>query len=267
MGQQHLTDEQVEHAADLLLALRRKDLVLDDLPDNLIPQTTADIQRIIDATNSRIDRPVRGWKFYCAYKPMQPIFYAPIYDLIEDGGTIPAEISPLRLIEPEIMFRVDRSLPRREQRYSHSELQGYVTAFVGMEVVATRFRIVSLEDLYARSKAQKSNYGSLSDNIANGCIVMGETIAGWREVPFEDVPVRMTDGGKTLVEFVGGHPFDDPFLPVLAGVNRLRRKHSLAVGDILVSSSSTSFFPVSAGSPIRAEYEGLGSANATFESV
>ena len=54
---------------------------------------------------------MRGWKTYTVYKPMNPPFYAPIYDVFASGAEIPAGISPHRLIEPEIMFRVDRDLP------------------------------------------------------------------------------------------------------------------------------------------------------------
>jgi 2-keto-4-pentenoate hydratase len=35
-------------------------------------------------------------------------------------------------------------------------------------------------------------------------------------------------------------------------------------GDIIVTNSSTSFFPVSAGALIRATYDGLGEVTATF---
>lgn len=264
MAFKRLTPTEVEESANLLLALRNKELILDDLPERLVPQTTADIQKIIDVTNSRIERPVHGWKIYCVYKPMQPVFYAPIYDVIEDGGTIPAELSGLRLIEPEIMFRINQDLPRREKKYSHEELSSYVTAVVGMEVVGGRFEALSLEDIYARSKSQKSNYGSLSDNIANSCIVIGDEIPNWRDVDFEDVRVTMTEDNLTLIDFIGGHPFDDPFLPALVGINRMRRAHDLAAGDMILTSSSTSFFPASAGTMVRTSYEGLGTASAIF---
>ena len=63
---------------------------------------------------------------------------------------------------------------------------------------------------------------------------------------------------------VGCHPFDNPFLPVVVGVNRLRRRKGVKTGEIIVTNSSTSFFPVAAGARIRATYEGLGSVSATF---
>jgi 2-keto-4-pentenoate hydratase len=107
-------------------------------------------------------------------------------------------------------------------------------------------------------------YGSLSDHIANGCIVVGDAIPGWRDVAFEDVHLRVTEGDRELISVVGCHPFDNPFLPVVVSVNRLRRHRGMKAGDIIVTNSSTSFFAVDSGSLTRATYEGLGEVVATF---
>ncbi len=251
-----LTEEQIQSAADLLVAAREGRLVLGGLPAEVTPENTADIQRIIDAVSERIDRPVLGWKTYTVYKPMNPPFSAPVYDRFASGAEIPAEISPYRLIEPEIMFRVDRDLPPRDRNYDVSEVMDSVTAVVGFEVIGSRFR--------GPSDGQGSLYGSLSDHIANGCIVVGDAIPGWRDVAFEDVGLRVTAGDRELVSVVGCHPFDNPFLPVVVSVNRLRRKRGVTAGDIIVTNSSTSFFAVDAGSVIRASYDGLGEVVATF---
>jgi 2-keto-4-pentenoate hydratase len=262
-----LSDDQVQQAADLLMALRRKELVLEDLPDDLTPQTTADIQRIIDATNLQIDRPVRGWKLYTVYKPMNPPFYAPIYDVFESGAVIPMSLSELRLIEPEIIFRADRDLPPRAHHYAIDEIRDAVTAHVGFEIIGSRFRQSDLGSAYALSKGQKSHYGSLSDNIANGCVVVGDAIPNWRDIAFEDVSLRLTENDHEIIHFVGGHPFDNPFLPVIVGVNRMRRGAGIRAGEVIITSSSTSFFPVSAGTVIRATYEGLGEVSASFADI
>ena len=71
-----LTEEQIQSAADLLVAAREGRLVLGGLPAEVTPENTADIQRIIDAVSERIDRPVQGWKTYTVYKPMNPPFRA-----------------------------------------------------------------------------------------------------------------------------------------------------------------------------------------------
>jgi 2-keto-4-pentenoate hydratase len=246
------------------LAQRKRETSLSDLPDDLIPETTADVQRIINATNLHFPQPVKGWKIYTVYKPMQPVFFTPIYDVFEDGATLTSRYSKLRLIEPEIMFRVDKPLPPREKKYSHAEVMDSVTAIIGMEVIDSRFHIEDLDDILARSKSLKSNYGTYADNIANGCVIIGDEIENWRDVAFEDVRVTMTEGDKTLVDFIGGHPFDDPMLSALVGINRIRRTAGVKQGDILLTSSSTSFFSVAPGKKITTTYEGLGSVTASF---
>ncbi|WP_007514092.1 hypothetical protein [Pseudofrankia saprophytica] len=253
----HLTDDEIRSAADMLVAARKGRLVLAGLPADVTPEHTADVQRIIDAVSARIDRPVLGWKSYTVYKPMHPLFYAPIYDVYQSGAEIPALISPMRLIEPEIMFRVDRDLPVQDRNYSIGEIMDAVTAVVGFEVIGSRF-------VAGSSNGQGSLYGSLSDHISNGCIVVGDEIPQWREVAFEDVALRLTESDRELVSVIGCHPFDNPFLPVVVGINRMRRGAAVKAGDIIITSSSTSFFSVEAGALIRATYQGLGEVTATF---
>lgn len=250
-----LTEEQVRSAADMLVAVRDGRLVLAGLPPDVTPDNTADVQRIINAVSRRVERPVRGWKTYTIYKPMNPPFYAPIYDLFPSGAQIPADISPGRLIEPEIMFRIDVDLPARDRNYDVIEIMESVTAVVGFEVIGSRFR---------GANGQGSLLGSLSDHIANGCIVVGDSIPGWRHIEFEDVRLRLTADDRELISVVGCHPFDNPFLPVVVGVNRLRRDAGMKAGDIIVTNSSTSFFSVDAEAPIRATYDGLGEVVASF---
>jgi 2-keto-4-pentenoate hydratase len=155
------------------------------------------------------------------------------------------------------MFRVDRDLPRRDARYEVDELADAVTAVVGFEIIGSRFQRDG-------SAGQGSLYGSLSDHLANGCIVVGDSVPGWRDVAFEDVHLRMCEADRELVSVVGCHPFDNPFFPVVVALNRLRRHHGARAGDVIVTNSSTSFFPVDAGTVVRAEYEGVGAVEASF---
>ena len=171
---------------------------------------------------------------------MNPPMQAPIYDRFASGDAIPAEISPSRLIEPEIMFRIDNDLPARERNYSVAEIMESVTAVVGFEVIGSRFSTADAPDGTPRVDGTGSLYGSLSDHLANGCIVVGDEIRGWRDVEFEDVGMRMTEADRELISVVGCHPFDNPFLPVVVGVNRLRRDSGVRAGDIIVTNSSTS---------------------------
>jgi len=259
-----LTEDQVRSAADILVGLREGRLVASGLPQRVTPENTADVQRIIDAVSDRVDRPIRGWKSYTLYKPMNPPFCAPIYDLFASGAEIPAHISPTRLIEPEIMFRIDRDMPAREHHYEVAEVMDSVTAVVGFEIIGSRFRAGDPPEGSPIVDGTGSLHGSLSDHIANGCVVVGDEISDWRGVAFEDIGLRLTEGDRELVSVIGCHPFDNPFLPVVVGVNRLRRRRGVSAGQIIVTNSSTSFFAVAAGTPICATYEGLGSVTATF---
>ncbi len=248
----------------MLLAAREGQLALAGLPSEVTPDNLADVQRVINAVSAQIDAPVRGWKTYCLYKPMQPVFYAPIYEVLPSGSDIAADVSPGRLIEPEIMFRIDRDLPPRDRQYDVLEILEAVTAVIGFEVIGSRFSPPRQSGGGAPLPGEGSLYGSFCDHISNGAIVVGDTIAGWRDIAFEDVPLRMTEGDRELVATVGCHPIDNPVLPVVAAVNRLRRHHGLKAGDIVITSSSTSFFPVAPDAEIRAVYEGLGQVRARF---
>jgi 2-keto-4-pentenoate hydratase len=253
-----LSDDEIRLAADLLVDAREGRRALASLPAEVTPENTYDMQRIINAVSARVDRPIRGWKVYTLYKPMNPPVYAPVYDVFPNGAEIPTGISPGRLIEPEIMFRVDRDLPPHDARYGVDEVAGAVTAVVGFEVIGSRFR----QD--GGSAGQGSLYGSLSDHLANGAVVVGDTVEHWRSVLFDEVALRMWSGDRELVSVVGCHPFDDPFFPVVVGVNRLRRHLGVRAGDVILTNSSTSFFPVESGSLVRAEYQGVGAVTASF---
>jgi len=252
-----LGDAEVREAAELLVGAREGRVALAGLPAELTPEDTADVQRIIDAVSARVGRPVRGWKSYTVYKPTQPPFYAPIYDVLPSGAEIPSDLARARLIEPEIMFRADRDLPARDAAYPIGEIMDAVTAVIGFEVIGSRYRRDA-------TTGQGSLYGSYADHIANGGIVVGDAIPGWRDVAFEDVAVRVTEGDREIASVVGAHPFDNPFLPVVVGVNRIRRGAGVKAGDIIVTNSSTSYLQVQAGVVIRAVYAGLGEVTATI---
>jgi len=255
-----LSEDQVSAAAEVLVALRVGRSTRRGLPGDLTPEAAEDVQRIIDAVSARIETPVRAWKTYCLYKPMTPVLCAPIYDVLPSGAEIPFDLSPTRLIEPEIMFRVDRNLPPRDHPYDIVEVLESVTALVGFEVIGSRFTANDASG----ADGVGSLFGSLSDHLANGCIVVGDAIPGWRDVAFEDVELTVTEDGRDIVSIVGCHPLDNPFLPVMAGVNRLRRRAGVHAGDVIITSSSTSILPVSAGTEIRAHYAGLGEVRAAF---
>ena len=164
----------------------------------------------------------------------------------------PATISPGRLIEPEIMFRVDRDLPARDGalRGRRARRRGDGRGRIRDHRVAVQSgRRLPLD-------GQGSLYGALSDHIANGCIVVGDAIPAGAMLRSRTCTSPSTKVTAKSSSVVGCHPFDNPFFPVVVGLNRLRRHQGARAGDIIVTNSSTSFFPVDAGTVVRAGLRG-----------
>jgi 2-keto-4-pentenoate hydratase len=251
-----LTTEQVQLAADMLLSARNDGAKFPQLPDEVTPQNTTDIQRIIDSVSARIDRAARGWKIYTVYRNQDPPFWCPVYDVFPSGAELPVDFAPDRLLEPEIMFRAERDFPARDRNYGVTEILESVTAHVAFEILAPRFHGLTI--------GERPVYASLADHISNGGVVIGDKIPDWQTVDFEDVTLRVTDDDVEVFSVVGGHPFDNPFLPIVVLVNRVRRQADIKAGDILVSASSASFFTGGIGTTIRASYEGVGDVAMTF---
>jgi 2-keto-4-pentenoate hydratase len=252
-----LTEAQIEAAVDLLLDLRSGATEADDFPAELIPQSTLDVQRILDLVREALDRPARGWKVHSANRGLNPPFVCPVYDVFDNDASIPRAMSPELIAEPEIMFKAVRDLPASDRNYSIPEIMEAVTAVIGCEVLRSRFRPTI-------RYGDRAVFALFSDNIGNGCVVVGDEIPNWQDVEFEDVRLTVEVDGKEVASVVGAHLSDNPFLPVVMCVNRVRRRADIHAGEILVTNATTSFFEVPVGSLLRCTYHGLGEVRMTF---
>ena len=156
------------------------------------------------------------------------------------------------------------TLPARDRQYDLLDVMESVTAVIGFEVIGSRFSTTSPGD-GSPLAGEGSLYGSFSDHIANGGIVVGDSIPGWREIVVRRCRAS-NDRGRSRSHLRGGLP--SLRQPVSSGGRRSQPAASpwgVKAGDIIVTNSSTSFFPVSADTLIRARYQGLGEVTATFE--
>ncbi|HET6235634.1 MAG TPA: hypothetical protein VFE41_11835 [Acetobacteraceae bacterium] len=76
----------------------------------------------------------------------------------------------------------------------------------------------------------------------------------------------MRQKGHVLVDRIGGHALSDPFLPAVVLANMLRHQEGLKQGQILATGSFSGFFQVAADVPVTVEFNGFGTAEATFSS-
>jgi 2-keto-4-pentenoate hydratase len=263
MARPELTCAQVDAAADLLVLARQGQLVIPELPDHCKPHSMADAQRICDATTARLALPVVGWKVYFSYKALELPNRTPIYEPLASPARIPASRSPLRLIEPEVLFRLTADLPGRVDRYSYDEVASAMELAPAFEVIAPRYHFESLDALYARIKGPRE-FDSFADHNASGLWVVGEYTRDWQKLDLPKMRTVMQADNRLLCDVIGGHPFLEPFLPLLAFANLMRSEGGLQKGTVLGTSSFTSFFQVEIGERVTCDFAGLGAIEATF---
>lgn len=258
-----LTEAQVAAAAELLVMARQGRVVISELPEHCKPHSMLDAQRICDSVTTKLALPVAGWKVYFSYKALELPNRTPIYEPMLSPATIAAAKSPLRLIEPEVLFRLTADLPPRAQRYSYDEVANAVELAPAYEVIAPRYHFESLDDLYARIKGPRE-FDSFADHNASGLWVVGNYIKNWQSLDLPKMRVVMKANQRLLCDIVGGHPFLEPFLPVFAFANLMRCEGGLRKGMVIGTSSFTSFFQVEVGERITCDFAGLGAIEATF---
>lgn len=259
----HLSAPQIGSAAGLLVDARLHRRALGELPSECRPANLIDAQNIVDEVHRQLSHPVKGWKLYFPYKAMQRPLVSPIYDIFEsnavlDGGT------PLRRIEPEIVFRALIDLPYRARPYSYDEARGALVAAPSFEVLRSSYLAEPLASRHKSGIGRDFKMEIFADHNSNDCYVVGGACESWKDIDFSALPVSMFEDDKVLGASVGGHPILDPFLATFAGLNFLRLRGGLTAGQYLATSSETSFFDVAAGTTITGKFGPLGSIRASF---
>ena len=156
---------------------------------------------------------------------------------------------PVR-IEAEIAFRLGRDLPPRERPYGREEVLAAVDAVLaGIELVETR--IVAFE---AAPFA-----GFLADNMANGGYVAGSAVTDWRALDLASRRCRVLVDGATVHDRIGGHPLQDPVIPLAAYAGKpMDRLGGLRAGQIVTTGSLCGIVAVEKPAEVRVEIEGIG---------
>ncbi|MCX7314325.1 MAG: hypothetical protein WCG92_13110 [Hyphomicrobiales bacterium] len=160
-------------------------------------------------------------------------------------------------MECEISFRLTRGLPARKEEYSEAEVFDALEACAAFELVDSRFR-----DL--KSAMEKTPYEFYADHIANGAMVFGAFRKDWQGFDFTRTRVSMKQGGKTIIEKIGGHPTGNPGKPAVVLANLRRDTTGLKAGTFIVTGSFTGFHPMELDTPVIGEFDGFGSMQATI---
>ena len=247
----------VEEVAKLLVQARQTGARLDALPARLKPANFADSRAVMDAVDRIVGEKIIGTKI--AAKPGAEVVYTTLHAgrAFASPARILRALVPSQYMECEISFRLRRDLPPRSSDYSEQEVFDALEACCAFEAVDCRFKDLA-------STMAKSPYDFYADHIAAGAMVFGTFRNDWQTFDFTNTKVSLKQGARTIIEKTGGHPTGNPAVPAVVLANMRRTTTGLKAGWIVVTGSFTGFHPVELNQPVRGEFEGFGTMEATI---
>jgi len=174
----------------------------------------------------------------------------------ESPARLDAGAFHIRVIEPEIAFRLARDLPPEGAPYAADELAPALAAVMGaIEVVDTRY-------------ANWTTVGALNliaDNASAGHWVKGAESADVAAVDYVRQPVRLYLNGAPVQEGVAGNALGSSLKALAWLANALAaRGPGLKAGDLVTTGTCTPVIEVGAGDTAMADFGSLGQVSVSF---
>jgi 2-keto-4-pentenoate hydratase len=247
----------VEEVARMFVRARQTGERLDPLPAQLKPTNFADSRAVMDAVDRIVGDSIVGTKI--AAKPGAEVVYTTLHAgrAFTSPARIPRALVPSQYMECEISFRLLRDLPPRVTDYKEQEVFDALEACPAFEAVDCRFKDLA-------GAMASAPYDFYADHIAAGAMVFGEFRRDWQDFDFSKTKVSLKQGARTIIEKTGGHPTGNPAIPALVLANLRRTTTGLKAGTMIVTGSFTGFHPVALNEPVRGEFEGFGTMEATI---
>jgi 2-keto-4-pentenoate hydratase len=184
-----------------------------------------------------------------------PVFAADVY---RSGSHVRSPITNALGVEPEVAFTLKNALPPLAggERYGREQvIEAIASAHAAIEIVISRFQ----------SHAGAVPMHRLADNISNGGLVLGPPCEHWRELNFSTLPLALAiDTGNdevSIYEARGGHPLNDPLIPLIWLANHLSaRGKGMQSGNVVTTGSYAGLRYAPHGAYVRTQFEGLGAA-------
>lgn len=243
----------VEKAAGLLAGARQSGKLIENLPADVRPATTADAHAIQDATVAKLGETVGGYK---VMPPKGEVIRGVVLKsrLFHSPAKVKASDVPLLGIEQEIAWRFDKAMPPRATDYTRQEIEDAVTAVVAIEIVDSRFAD------YKNAPAIEK----YADFCSNGGLVVGTAKPDWRKTDLTKLESVLTFDGEVAHKGVGGHPTTDPLIGTIALVNEMRKTEGIPAGRIVTTGTYTGLTFAKPGQKVVATFTGFGQAEVAF---
>jgi 2-keto-4-pentenoate hydratase len=241
----------LSEAADALIAARRSRHLLDALPQSARPTDKAEVY-VIQNEVARRSGPVTAWKVGASSPDAEPSC-APINadTLFFDVERLPADMFNVIGLEVEIVYRLKRDLPAREDPWIREEVLDVIASIhPGFEICDTRFVTYRSQDPLSH----------LADQANHGALIVGPAAANWRAIDPVRQPLTLDIDGERRIDVVGGNSAGDPvrLLAWLANVGAAPFG-GLHAGDTVTTGSCTGTIFIKPGSRAVATFPGLGS--------
>jgi len=247
----------VSQAVETLVAARQNWLLLSELPLTARPTSKDEAYAIQNEVARRIGA-VTAWKVGAPGPDAEPSC-APINQATLFFGVkrLPADLFHVIGIEAEIVYRLGRDLPAREQPYTREDvLAAVASVHPAFEICDTRFVTYGSQDPLSH----------LADQANHGALIVGAAVDDWRSIDPVRQPITLDIDGKRAADVVGGNSAGDPvrLLMWLADVGA-RPFGGLHAGDTVTTGSCTGTIFIQPGSHSVATYPGLGKIELTVQ--
>lgn len=250
--------QQIQQAADELIARRLNHRITARLAVDLRPQTLTDAfaiqQAVVDTlADNQVDS-IGGWK--CALPDADKQIASPIFtSTVFDQSPCPIKLDAgVCKIEPEIAFKFKHDLPGRPEAYTDQEItDALASAHLALELIQSRY----LEP------DEVSYEEHLADGLFNQGVFLGPKIS--LEQAFAASAINFTLQQSVTETRAGKHPHEFPQRPLFWLVNFLRQRGiDLKAGQVVITGSYAGVMEVQPNIEFSLQYGELGSVIVTL---
>lgn len=209
---------------------------------------------VIQAVAQGLGQTPAGWKV--AVIDGTPA-YAPMFakDIRPSGAHFPM-IEEGYLIEIEVALKLAHDLPHRATAYSRSEIEAACGEWVvGIELIGSRLK---------KSPGEAPFPAWLADSMGNAAYVTGPSVAFSAIKDGSVLSVTWWLDGVVKEDKIGGHPQNDPILPILLNANAPDDLlGGFKAGQIITTGSLTVPTLITGKGLVEAEIKGIGRVSLT----
>lgn len=183
----------------------------------------------------------------------EPVMGYLLSDIIRDQNEeIPRSSQIKPFIEAEVCFVLEKKL-EGPNVHPYDVLQACKGVMPAIE----------LPDL--RIKGDQDMVAALSDNVYNGLLVVGDTMADVRGIDFSDVPITIYKNGEIAAEVNSRNVMGNPLYVVAWLANKLYEYgECLEAGDIVITGSTNPAIYIDAGDEFLVDFGPIGKVKTKY---